>query len=70
MSLKMLLESDFVMICVADLVEAVNLFTEKIGFAEEDQMPNFVQFKRPASGRAIFTLSRKGDGPSVQNVEM
>jgi predicted enzyme related to lactoylglutathione lyase len=66
----MLQELDFVMVYVPDLAQAINFYTEKLGFVVEDQMPEFVQFKRHASGGAIFALAKQGDGTSLKNVEL
>jgi predicted enzyme related to lactoylglutathione lyase len=61
---------DFVMLYVPDLEKAVNFYTGKLGFVVEDQMPDFVQFKRAASDGAILALSRREDSAPVQNVEL
>lgn len=44
----------FVMAHVPDVQEAKRFYTEKLGFAVEDELPGFVQFKQPAG--ATFAI--------------
>lgn len=48
----------FVMLHVPDVVRARTFYTEQLGFAVEDESPDFVQFKRPEAGGATVALGR------------
>ena len=52
----MILGLDFVMLHVPNLEQARSFYTEKMGFAIEDQQPGFVQFKQHEGMGAIFAL--------------
>lgn len=65
----MLLGLNFVMLHVPDIAEALNFYTEKLGFVVEDQLPDFVQFKQAAAGGAIFALA-KGEAAPSQGTEL
>src|SRR5437660_5317245 len=52
----MILGLDFVILHVPDIEQARSFYTEKMGFAVEDQQPGFVQFKQHEGMGAIFAL--------------
>lgn len=60
----MILGLDFVMLHVPNIEQARTFYTEKLGFAVEDQQPGFVQFKKHGEMGAIFALQEdKGVAP-------
>ena len=48
----------FIMLHVPDVARARTFYTEQLGFAVEDESPDFVQFKQPAAGGATVDLGR------------
>jgi lactoylglutathione lyase len=65
----MLIGLNFVLLHVPDIAAATTFYTEKLGFAIEDQVPDFVQFKQPNGNGAIFALS-KGEAMPSQTTEL
>ena len=60
----MILGLNFVLLHVPDIEQARTFYTEKLGLAVEDQMPGFVQFKKPGEAGTIFALQEdKGVAP-------
>lgn len=57
----MLLGLNFVILHVPNIEQARKFYTEKLGFAVEDQQPGFVQFKQHAGMGAIFALWEQAD---------
>jgi lactoylglutathione lyase len=66
----MLLGLNFVMLHVPDIEQARVFYTEKLGFAVEDQQPGFVQFKQHAGMGAIFALQEHADVSPHEGVEL
>ena len=66
----MLLGLNFVMLHVPDIEQARAFYTEKLGFAVEDQQPGFVQFKQHAGMGAIFALQEQAGVSPHQGVEL
>ena len=66
----MLLGLNFVMLHVPDIEQARAFYTEKLGFAVEDQQPAFVQFKQHAGIGAIFALQEQANVAPHQGVEL
>jgi len=60
---------NFVLVHVPDIAEARNFYTEKLDFVVEDESPDFVQFKQPPAGGAVFALS-KGEAAPSQGTEL
>jgi predicted enzyme related to lactoylglutathione lyase len=55
---------DFVLLHVPNLEQARTFYTEKLGFAVQDQQTGFVQFKKQGEPGAIFALMEdKGVAP-------
>src|SRR6516165_6590022 len=52
----MILGLDFVLLHVPNIEQARTFYTEKLGFAVEDQQAGFVQFKQHEGRGAIFAL--------------
>jgi len=48
----------FVMLHVPDVAQARAFYTAQLGFEIEEEMPDFLQFKRPAAGGATVALGR------------
>lgn len=59
---------NFVMVHVSDVAAARAFYTEKLGFAVEDEHPGFVQFKQPGSG-AAFAIGQL-TGPADERIEL
>ncbi len=59
----------FVMLHVPDVARARAFYTEQLGFAVEDESPDFVQFTRPEAGGATVALS-KGDTTPTTSTEL
>jgi len=59
----------FVMLHVPDVARARAFYTEQLGFAIEDETPDFVQFKRPEAGGATVALG-KGDADPATSTEL
>jgi predicted enzyme related to lactoylglutathione lyase len=53
-----------------DLGQARTFYTEKLGFAVEDQAPGFVQFKRYGEIGAIFALQEDKEAAPHSGVEL
>jgi len=68
--LKMILGLDFVMLHVPNLEQARTFYTEKIGFAVDDQQPGFVQFKQYEGRGAIFALQEHAGAAPHKGVEL
>ena len=66
----MILGLDFVMLHVPNIEQARTFYTEKMGFAVEDQQPGFVQFKQHEDMGAIFALSEQASVSPHQGVEL
>lgn len=66
----MILGLDFVLLHVPNLEQARTFYTEKIGFAVEDQQPGFVQFKQHEGIGAIFALQENAGATPHQGVEL
>ena len=66
----MILGLDFVMLHVPNIEQARTFYTEKMGFAVEDQQPGFVQFKQNAGMGAIFALAERAGVSAHQGVEL
>src|SRR5207245_9808241 len=66
----MLLGLNFVLLYVPNIEQARAFYTEKLGFAVEDQSPTFVQFKQNAGMGAIFALQEQAGGSPHQGVEL
>jgi lactoylglutathione lyase len=66
----MLLGLNFVLLHVPDIEQARAFYTEKLGFAVEDQQPGFVQFKQHAGMGAIFALQEHADVSPHEGVEL
>lgn len=61
---------DFVLLHVPDLEQARTFYTEKLGFAVEDQMPGFLQFKKNGEAGAIFALQEDKEFTPHSGVEL
>jgi len=61
---------DFVMLHVPNLEQALTFYTEKLGFAVEDQQPGFVQFKQQEGKGAIFALQEEAEVAPYKGVEL
>ncbi len=66
----MILGLDFVMLHVPNIEQARTFYTEKLGFAVEDQQPGFVQFKKHGEMGAIFALQEDKEAASHSGVEL
>jgi lactoylglutathione lyase len=66
----MILGLDFVMLHVPNIVQARTFYTEKMGFAVEDQQPGFVQFKKLGELGAIFALQEDKEVAPYNGVEL
>ena len=66
----MILGLDFVMLHVPNLEQARTFYTEKMGFAVEDQQPGFVQFKQREGMGAIFALQEDAGAAAHKGVEL
>ena len=66
----MILGLDFVMLHVPNLEQARSFYTEKMGFAVEDQQPGFVQFKQDEGMGAIFALQEDARVAPYEGVEL
>ena len=66
----MILGLDFVMLHVPDIEQARTFYTEKMGFAVEDQQPGFVQFKQHEGKGAIFALQEDAGVVPHKGVEL
>ena len=66
----MLLGLNFVLLYVPNIEQARAFYTEKLGFAVEDQSPTFVQFKQNAGMGAIFALQEQAGVSPHQGVEL
>ena len=66
----MILGLDFVMLHVPDIEQARTFYTEKMGFAVEDQQPGFVQFKQHEGMGAIFALQEDAGASAHKGVEL
>lgn len=66
----MILGLDFVMLHVPNLEQARSFYTEKMGFAIEDQQPGFVQFKKHEGMGAIFALQEDAGVAPYGSVEL
>jgi predicted enzyme related to lactoylglutathione lyase len=61
---------DFVLLHVPNLEQARTFYTEKLGFAVEDQQPGFVQFKKQGEPGAIFALMEDKEVAPHSGVEL
>jgi lactoylglutathione lyase len=61
---------DFVILHVPNLEQARTFYTEKLGFAVEDQQPGFVQFKKQGEPGAIFALQEDKEAGSHSGVDL
>jgi predicted enzyme related to lactoylglutathione lyase len=59
---------DFVLLHVPNLAAARAFYTEKLGFAVEDENPGFIQFRRPSG--AIFALQQDDAAKPYSGVEL
>ena len=66
----MILGLDFVMLHVPNIEQARTFYTEKMGFAVEDQQPGFVQFKQHEDMGAIFALQEDSSAAPYKGVEL
>ena len=66
----MILGLDFVLLHVPNIEQARTFYTEKLGFAVEDQQPGFVQFKKDGGMGAIFALQEDAGVASHSGVEL
>jgi lactoylglutathione lyase len=66
----MILGLDFVMLHVPNIEQARTFYTEKMGFAVEDQQPGFVQFKQHEGRGAIFALQEDTEASAYKGVEL
>ena len=66
----MILGLDFVLLHVPNLEQARTFYTEKLGFAVEDQQPGFVQFKQYEGKGAIFALQEHAGAAPHNGVEL
>ena len=66
----MILGLDFVMLHVPNSEQALTFYTEKLGFAVEDQQPGFVQFKQHEGMGAIFALQEDAGVAPYEGVEL
>ena len=66
----MILGLDFVMLHVPNIEQARTFYTEKMGFAVEDQQPGFVQFKQHEGIGAIFALQEDAGAAPHKGVEL
>jgi len=66
----MILGLDFVMLHVPNIEQARTFYTEKMGFAVEDQQPGFVQFKQHEGKGAIFALQEDAGAAPHKGVEL
>ena len=66
----MILGLDFVMLHVPNIEQARTFYTEKMGFAVEDQQPGFVQFKQHEGMGAIFALQEDAGAAPHKGVEL
>jgi len=66
----MILGLDFVMLHVPNIEQARTFYTEKMGFAVEDQQPGFVQFRQHEGMGAIFALQEDAGTAPHKGVEL
>ena len=55
----------FVMLHVPDVAQARDFYTGALGFVVEEEMPDFVQFKRPEAGGATVALGKGAPVPAT-----
>ena|SRR5579859_1543278 len=61
---------NFVMAHVPSIEQVLPFYIEKLGFEIEDQLPGFVQFKRPKGEGAVYALSEEGQVEPRMSVEL
>lgn len=61
---------NFVLAHVPSIEQVLPFYTEKLGFEIEDQLPGFVQFKRPNGEGAAYALSEEGAVEPRASVEL
>lgn len=61
---------NFVLAHVPSIEQVLPFYTEKLGFEIEDQLPGFVQFKRPNGEGATYALSEEGHVEPRSSVEL
>ncbi len=66
----MILGLDFVLLHIPDIEQARSFYTEKLGFAVEDQQAGFVQFKKNGETGAIFALQEDKGATPHSGVEL
>ena len=66
----MILGLDFVLLHVPDIEQARTFYTEKMGFAVQDQQAGFVQFIQHEGIGAIFALQEDAGASSHKGVEL